>query len=157
MSTGRLLSGADRVATLNQAVLTNWGVNWSAVEWRVGKQRESQVATGDILLASTAHEIAYVGKKVDFVREVPREVAASNQLVAELIVMHPKLTKPSYIAGSYAAAVLRHPFGMHQVQRCIRGLRGGTYTEDATYRRCALRAAPGPSHHDCAEASQGYL
>jgi len=36
LSTGRLLSGADRVATLKQAVLTNWGVNWSAVEWRVG-------------------------------------------------------------------------------------------------------------------------
>lgn len=131
LSTGRLLPGTDRVATLKQAVLTNWGVNWSAIEWRIGKQRESQVAAGDILLASTAHEIAYVGKKVDFVREVPSEVTASNQLVAELIVMHPKTTKPSYIAGSYVAAVLRHPFGMHQVQRCIRGLRGGhTYPQD---------------------------
>jgi len=35
------------------------------------------------------------------------------------------------VPGSYLAAFLRSPSGLHQVQRCIRGLRGGhVYRDD---------------------------
>jgi hypothetical protein len=119
------------VATIKQAVLTNAGVNWSAVEWQRGSCAGAQVFPGDILLASTAHEIAYVGKKVDFVTQVPDDVAACHQVVAEIMVLRPRKGAKRAMPGAYVAAFLRHPAGLHQVQRCIRGLRGGhTYPRD---------------------------
>lgn len=128
---GRTNSGDDHVPTIKQAVLTNVGVNWSALEMRKGKCKGTQVEAGDVLLASTAHEIAWVGKKVDFVRAVPEHAASCNQAVPELIVLRPRADKPDYLSCAYVAAALRHPFGRFQVQRCIRGLRGGhTYPRD---------------------------
>lgn len=128
---GRLKPGDEAVATIKQAVLTNAGVNWSAVAWESGSCGAAQVAPGDILLASTAHEIPYVGKKVDFVTQVPDNVAACHQVVAELMVLRPRQDVERTMPGAFVAAFLRHPAGLHQVQRCIRGLRGGhTYPQD---------------------------
>lgn len=132
LKAGRLKPGDGRVATIKQAVLTNAGVNWSAVEWRRGScAGEAQVTPGDILLASTAHEIAYVGKKVDYVTHMPEEVGSCHQVVAEIMVPRPQPSAKRSMPGAYVAAFLRHPAGLHQVQRCIRGLRGGhTYPQD---------------------------
>lgn len=131
LKSGRLKPGDERVATIKQAVLTNAGVNWSAVEWQSGSCAGAQVAPGDILLASTAHEIAYVGKKVDYVTHVPDDVEPCHQVVAEIMVLRPRKGAKRAMPGAYVAAFLRHPAGLHQVQRCIRGLRGGhTYPQD---------------------------
>lgn len=120
------------VPTIKQAVLTNAGVNWSAVAEEPGEvRRGAAVEAGDILLAATAHEIEYVGKKVDYVRAVPVDLQLANQAVADVMILKPRQDKPESIRGSYVAAFLRHDAGKHQVQRCIRGLRGGhVYARD---------------------------
>jgi hypothetical protein len=47
------------------------------------------------------------------------------------MIIRPKGSKPADLFGSYVAAFLRHDMGKHQVQRCIRGLRGGhVYRDD---------------------------
>lgn len=130
LRTGQLRPGDQSVPTLKQSALTNAGVNWSAIEWRTGGCTGTQVQTGDILLASTAHEIAYVGRKADYVAEVPNELRHCNQVVSEIIVLRPRPdARPSL--STYVAAFLRSASGRNQVQRCIRGLRGGhTYPQD---------------------------
>ncbi|MBM0231588.1 hypothetical protein JNW91_06750 [Micromonospora sp. STR1_7] len=132
LSSGRVVAGEDELMpTFKQAVLTNAGINWSAVATEPGKKRGAIVVDGVILLAATAHEIEYVGKKVDYVRRVPSEFRVYNQAVADLIVLKPRDEKPAELFGSYVAAFLRHSSGRHQVQRCIRGLRGGhVYSSD---------------------------
>jgi hypothetical protein len=127
LSPGRGLgNGDDTIPFVKQAVLTNAGVNWSAVSYEQGALKsDGNVRPGDILVACTAHEIYYVGRKVDFVREVPEEIAGTNSAVADLMVIRPRPEKPESLHGSFVAAFLRAPSGLHQVQRCIRGLRGG--------------------------------
>jgi hypothetical protein len=133
LSPGRGLgNGEEIVPLIKQGILTNAGVNWSAISHEEGKCIHSDgcVTAGDILLACTAHEIYYVGRKVDFVREVPPDLKF-NEAVADVMVLKPKASKPTELYGSYVAAFLRSPSGLHQVQRCIRGLRGGhVYKED---------------------------
>jgi hypothetical protein len=136
-TTGRLRKpGTDLTPTLKQAVLTNAGVNWSAVVDEASDGGELRpVRSGDILLAATAHEIPYIGRKVDYVREVPEKLREQNQAVAELMILRPRTSKPANVYGSYVAAFLRSPSGRHQVQRCIRGLRGGhVYPDDVRNR-----------------------
>lgn len=126
-------SGDELVPHVKQAVLTNVGVNWSAIDEGIGSSANptGRVHQEDILLACTAHEIYYVGRKVDFVRTVPPEIRSSNVAVADIMIIRPRENKPDELSGSYVAAFLRHPAGLHQVQRCIRGLRGGhVYRED---------------------------
>ena len=132
LSPGRGLgNGEDTVPFVKQAVLTNVGVNWSAVAYEEGAIKSvGNVQSGDILLACTAHEIYYVGRKVDFVRSVPEEIKSSNSAVADLMVLRPRPNRPKHLYGSYVAAFLRAPAGLHQVQRCIRGLRGGHVYKD---------------------------
>lgn len=115
------------VPYLRQSVLTNAGINWSAVSYDRGDTRPEtgRVHSGDILLACTAHEIYYVGRKVDFVRHVPSHLRTTNCCVADILIIRPAPEKPETLNGSYLAACLRSPWGLHQVQRCIRGLRGG--------------------------------
>jgi hypothetical protein len=62
---------------------------------------------------------------MDFVRDVPEEIRKTNAAVADLMVIRPRPEKPKGLYGSFVAAFLRSPAGLHQVQRCIRGLRGG--------------------------------
>lgn len=134
LSPGRALGGGeDETPYIKQAVLTNVGINWSAVAYEEGTPgpASARVRAGDILLACTAHEIFYVGKKVDFVRDVPLEIRENNTCVPDLMIIRPREAKPEYLYGSYVAAFLRHDAGKHQVQRCIRGLRGGhVYRDD---------------------------
>jgi hypothetical protein len=125
LKAGSLGNGDVLVPTFKQCSLTNIGINWSAIPLELGKGSGVVVMEGDVLLASTAHEIAYVGAKVDVVRDIPHDASLHNQAVADLMVIRAKENKPSYLPPSYIAAFLRHPSGRHQVQRCIRGLRGG--------------------------------
>lgn len=128
---GRTTSGDALIPTIKQRVLTNAGVNWSAITYEAGNPEKRIVEEDDILLASTAHEIAYVGRKVDVAREMPEEAKSANQAVAEVMVFRARETKPAHLPESFVAAFLRHAAGRHQVQRCIRGLRGGhTYPAD---------------------------
>jgi hypothetical protein len=123
--------GTDSLPFIKQGCLTNAGINWSAVSEEPGALRSSpDVKTGDILLACTAHEIYYVGRKVDLVRHVPDEIRKYNAAVADLMIIRPRAEKPKHIHGSFVAAFLRSPAGLHQVQRCIRGLRGGHVYKD---------------------------
>lgn len=127
LSTGRGLgTGEKETPLVKQAVLTNAGVNWSSlmIEPGAGRGTVSDVQKGDILLACTAHEIPYVAKKVDFVRHLPAD-ARGNAAVADLMIIRPKDAESPAVPGSYLAAFLRSDTGRHQVQRCIRGLRGG--------------------------------
>jgi hypothetical protein len=117
--------GDGTVGVVKQAVLTNLGINWSAVEHEVDLDDHRTVLSGgEILIASAAHEVYYVGRKVDVVRTIPSECVV-NQVVPELIVARPKSEHVQQRLNSYVAAFLRHDAGLHQVQRCIRGLRGG--------------------------------
>jgi hypothetical protein len=125
---GRALGGGeDLIPYIKQAVLTNAGINWSAVSYEQGDStpETGRVKDGDILLASTAHEIYYVGRKVDYVRAVPGEIKDTNACVPDVMIVRSKASKPERLHASYVAAFLRNPAGLHQVQRCIRGLRGG--------------------------------
>ncbi len=117
----------EEVPYVKQSVLTNIGVNWAAVSYEMGDPAPStgRVKANDILLACTAHEIYYVGRKVDFVRSIPASIENSNFCVADIMIIRPKKNKPEKLYGSFLAAFLRSPSGLHQVQRCIRGLRGG--------------------------------
>ena len=119
-----LKNGDAPVPVVKQAVLTNTGVNWSAISLEPGTfPTQGDVQDSDILLACTAHEIYYVGRRVDFVRKVPA-AATNNVAVADVMVCRHRSGTPA-ISGSYLAAFLRSPSGLHQIQRCIRGLRGG--------------------------------
>jgi hypothetical protein len=132
LSPGRgVKRGSDPVPFVKQGALTNYGINWSAVLAEEGQSvARGRVRKGDILLACTAHEIYYVGRKVDFVRDVPRELAL-NECVADVMVIRPREDAAIKLPGSYVAAFLRRSAGLFQVQRCIRGLRGGhVYKED---------------------------
>jgi hypothetical protein len=123
----------EDVAFVKQAALTNAGVNWSAVETVPGSRlpMRGRVKDDDILIACTAHEIYYVARRVDYVRAVPEEITDSNVAVADLLIAKPTASKPKSMAGSYVAAFLRSPWGLHQVRRCIRGLQGGhVYAQD---------------------------
>ncbi len=132
LAPGRGLGSGDaQIPFIKQGVLTNAGVNWSAISYELGAVRSvGDVQTGDILLACTAHEIFYVGRKVDFVRDMPKRVALMNAAVADLMVIRPRPEKPKNLHGSFIAAFLRSLGGLHQVQRCIRGLRGGHVYKD---------------------------
>jgi hypothetical protein len=117
----------EDIPYFKQGALTNVGVNWSAVQYQPGSRKPARgrIKEGDVLLACTAHEIYYVGRKVDYVRDVPREMEKTNVAVADILIIRSTGRKPHYLSGSYLAAFLRSPWGLHQVQRCIRGVRGG--------------------------------
>jgi hypothetical protein len=67
----------------------------------------------------------------------------NNVAVADLIVLRAKKDAPAKLPGSYVAAFLRSAWGLHQVQRCIRGLRGGhVYPQDVQ----AFVRIPEPPH-----------
>jgi len=108
----------EEVAYLRQSVLTNIGINWSALTMERGSidPPRGRVKFGDILLACTAHEIFYVGRKVDYVREVPEHIADNNVCVADILIFRPKPEKPATITESYVAAFLRSPWGLHQAR-----------------------------------------
>jgi hypothetical protein len=117
----------DEIYFIKQAALTGAGINWSAVQLVPGSPTplRGRVKAADLLMACTAHEIYYVARRVDFVRHIPAEIATNNVAVADLIILRPKAKPPASLPGSFVAAFLRSPWGLHQVQRCIRGLRGG--------------------------------
>lgn len=125
----RFADDAQDVPIVKQAVLTNVGINWSAIQTGTGQlPDEGDIGADDILLACTAHEVFYVGRKVDYVRSVP-EACERNVAVADVMIIRPK--SESKLPGSYVAAFLRSNWGRHQVQRCIRGLRSGhVYARD---------------------------
>jgi hypothetical protein len=127
---GRVVAGDTPIPIIKQAFLTNFGPNFGVVERELARAgRGVALKKGDIALASTAHEVAYVGRKVDQIRDVP-EAIVDNQVVAELMIIRPRAQGLS-VSASYVTDFLRHPAGRHQVQRCIRGLRGGhTYAQD---------------------------
>lgn len=134
LTSGRaLVKGEEPILYAKQAVLTNIGINWSALAEEYGSLASgaTKIQPGDILLACTAHEVAYVGKKVDFVRAIPDWLEQPVGCVPDLMVIRPKQNKPASLYGSYVAGFLRHPAGLYQVQRCIRGVRGGhVYRDD---------------------------
>ncbi len=124
-----LAAGDQTIPFIKQGILTNAGINWSAVSYETDSSSNptnvAAAVVGDILLACTAHEIYYVGRKVDYVRDMPTDISIANAVVPDIIIIRPLPQKPNYIAGSYVATFLRCQTGLHQVQRCIRGLRGG--------------------------------
>ncbi|AHE36585.1 hypothetical protein [Burkholderia pseudomallei] len=133
LSPGRALAAsADTTFYAKQGILTNVGVNWAAIEESEGRLAKGawKLRKGDILLACTAHEIAYVGKRVDVISEIPKWVGDEVGCVPDLMIIRPKPTGSSYLSLQYVAAFLRSPSGLHQVQRCIRGLRGGHVYKD---------------------------
>jgi len=128
-----LAEGQGTTPYVKQAVLTNVGVNWTALSEEQGSlgATAATVKSGDILLACTAHEVAYVGRKVDLVRDIPESVRGPVGCVPDVMIVRSKEEKPEGLYGSYVAAFLRHPAGLFQAQRCIRGLRGGhVYRDD---------------------------
>lgn len=125
-STGRALgSPLQPIPYIKQGALTNTGINWSAVMLEEGcpNPARGRVRSGDILLACTAHEIYYIGRRVDFVRAVPDAWRETNVAVPDLMIVRAR--DSTRVNGAYLAAFLRSSWGLHQVQRCIRGLRGG--------------------------------
>ena len=146
LNPGRALSASSKSTPYaKQGILTNVGINWSALEETDGSIPSGgwRVQNDDILLACTAHEIAYIGRKVDLVTEVPEWAEGNVGCVPDLMIIRKKKDSPP-LSLHYLAAFLRHPAGLHQVQRCIRGLRGGhVYRKDLSkYVR-----VPVPSKH----------
>ena len=128
LSPGRtLVAGTEATYYAKQGILTNVGINWAAIEETEGVLAKGawKVKKNDLLLACTAHEIAYVGRKCDVVTEIPSWIDAEISCVPDLMILRPRLQQEAYLSLHYVAAFLRHPAGLHQVQRCIRGLRGG--------------------------------
>ena len=110
---------------LKQGALTNVGVNWPAVLREPGRIPAGTwtVQDDDVLMACTAHETAYVARKVDVVRERPAEfVAEKVGVVPDVLILRPRKERPAHVSSAYVAAFLRHPAGRYQVQRCIRPL-----------------------------------
>ena len=66
-----------------------------------------------------------MGRKCDVVTDVPGWVGEDVGCVPDLMIIRPRPQQDVYLSLHYVAAFLRHPAGLHQVQRCIRGLRGG--------------------------------
>jgi hypothetical protein len=128
LSPGRALTASDDTTFYaKQGILTNVGINWAAIEESEGRPAKGawRLRKDDILLACTAHEIAYVGKRVDVVSQMPAWVGEEVGCVPDLMIIRPKPAGSNYLSLQYVAAFLRGPSGLHQVQRCIRGLRGG--------------------------------
>lgn len=127
LAPGRALKpSADKTYYAKQGMLTNVGLNWSVVEEAEGSLTAGgwTIQKDDILLACTAHEIAYIGRKVDVVSEVPDWIQTEVGCVPDLMILR-RRQDDLFLSLQYVAAFLRHPAGLHQVQRCIRGLRGG--------------------------------
>lgn len=128
LSPGRaLVAGTEATYYAKQGILTNVGINWAAIEEAEGALAKGawKVRKNDLLLACTAHEIFYVGRKCDVVTNVPGWAGEDIGCVPDLMILRPRPKQEAYLSLHYVAAFLRHPAGLHQVQRCIRGLRGG--------------------------------
>lgn len=126
---GGFKSGEDEVPCVKQGILTNYGINWSAIAVEQAAWPASgRVKAGDILLACAAHEIFYVGRKVDYVRAIPSNLS-KNVCVSDVLIIRAKSPEGAELAP-YVSTFLRHPAGLYQVQRCIRGLRGGHVYKD---------------------------
>lgn len=106
--------------------LSGCGINWSARERNyialadaVKRERSDlMLRRYDILLTSSAHSRAYIGKKVDIITEIPEWVGARASFVGEVMLIRPN---PSMIDPFVLLAYLRSP-GIHALlQRLARG------------------------------------
>jgi hypothetical protein len=119
--------GNDSGYLLKQAALSQFGVNWNALHpiTLALAGRNDRIKVGDILLACTAHEIYYVGRRVDYVDDIPQRFVDNAICVPDVIIIRRKADVRARLTASFVSAFLRTPWGLHQVQRLIRGLRGG--------------------------------
>jgi hypothetical protein len=133
---------------LKQAALSQFGINWNALHPIILslQNRKDRIQAGDILQACTAHEIYYVGRRVDYVDDIPKAFRNRTICVPDVMIIRRKPDAPEKLSAAFLSAFLRTPWGLHQVQRLIRGLRGG-HVYGADIQRNVLIPVPSAAWH----------
>lgn len=131
-SGANVAKGADDLFRLRQAQLTGFGLSYGGLEACEGKvAASSALKVDDVLLACTAHEPHYVGRRVDIVDQLAIEHVGKIVPVPDVMVVRARSALDTQPPPSFLASFLRSPWGRLQVQRLNRGLRGGhVYGQD---------------------------
>jgi len=110
--------------------LTGNGINWNKVE-RVKKDfyernKSKIVQEGDIILTSSAHNPEYIGRKIDLIKNIPKDFD-KVMFVGEVMVIRPDKNK---IIPEYLYYYLKSEFGRLQIRREITGQTAHLYSEE---------------------------
>jgi hypothetical protein len=118
--------GNETLGRLRQAQLTAFGLTYSSLELveNASASETSSLVAGDVVIACTAHEPHYVGRRVDIVDEMPAELVGKVVPVADVMVIRARVGKPNP-PPTFLASFLRSRWGLRQFQRLNRGVRGG--------------------------------
>ena len=115
--------------------LSGRGIDWtprernfiSATEASKRERAGLLLRPGDIVLTSSAHSSAYIGKKVDVVTEMPAWLGGRASLVGEVMLIRPKL---DVVDPFVLLAYLRSPNVYAQLQRLARGQTAHLHPDD---------------------------
>ncbi len=88
--------------------LSGSGINWAARDRNfisTAAKRfnspERLLRAGDILLTSSAHMTKYIGKKIDIITEIPRQVGGRAFFVGEVMLVRPKASVDPFLLLAY--------------------------------------------------------
>ena len=129
LSPGRaLVAESEATYYAKHGVLATSASTGRRLNWQKGRSRRAMEShENEHLLAGSAHEIAYVGRQCDVVTGVQRYGSARTLDASRW----PDDFAASTTTGRLPMRCtmwrlsLRRPAGLHQVQRCGRGQRGG--------------------------------
>lgn len=129
---GNPTKGEQILSRLRQAQLSGFGVSYTACEDVADASAPEKffLRPSDVLIACTAHEPHYVGRRVDLIDDLP--VAFANRIlpVPDVMVLRARNSN-SDPSPAFLASFLRTKWGRHQFQRLNRGVRGGhVYGQD---------------------------
>ncbi len=116
---------------LKMGCLTNYGMNWSKIEYVVDKHflksKKFSVDEEDIFFTSSAHAREHIGKKVDIVSKIPSSLTKDLSFVAEIMKLR---TDKNKINPYYLWAFLQTEIGYKILLNCIRGQTAHIYPKD---------------------------
>jgi hypothetical protein len=124
--------GDATIYRLRQAQLSGFGISYNGceeIEDAAAAERMT-LHQADVLIACTAHEPHYVGRRVDLIDDLPLSLA--NRIIPVPDVMVIRARKPSSkVSPAFLASFPRTKWGRRQFQRLNRGVRGGhVYGQD---------------------------
>jgi hypothetical protein len=124
--------GDATIYRLRQAQLSGFGISYSGCEEVEGATAPTKMTLhhADVLIACTAHEPHYVGRRVDLIDDLLLPFRNKILPVPDVMIIRARksASKPT---PAFLASFLRTKWGRRQFQRLNRGVRGGhVYGQD---------------------------